>query len=245
MSNVAYAASDPDRPRSFPTIVWPQMQGTGTGIGLSEADVRRMIDEKLNRRGTVRMEITAEMAKGLWDHLSDEFDSMVLDKGDSDLMEVIGWFLDAIGVLDKERFLADYGTTLIDRIYIPFTPGEVSVKWTPVKQVSMAIHEHQHVFDCEEVGAWKFSTGYLASKATRAEYEALAYRTNLEFYWWLAGNMGSASYYAEKIRSYGCGDDQVAFIRAFLESSIHPIREGEIISPVCQVAFAWLEKNRR
>lgn len=193
----------------------------------------------------MRFEITADMAKGLWEHLSDEFDSIVIDKDNSDMMDVVGWFLDAIDVLERDRFMADFGTTLIDRIYIPFAPGEASVKWSPVKQVAMAIHEHHHVWQSDDVGAWRFSTGYLAKKSTRAFYEAEAYRTNLEFYWWLAGNMGNPAYYAEKIRSYGCGDDEVDFVKAFLDMSIPAIEAGEILSPVCKSAFSWLEENRR
>jgi hypothetical protein len=193
----------------------------------------------------MRLEITPEMAAGLWDHLSDEFGSEIVDKDDSKLMRVVGWALDAFGILDKESFLENYGTTLIDTIYLPFAPGEVSQKWTPVKQCSMAIHEHHHVYQCNDVGAVIFSTGYLAKKSSRAHYEAEAYRTNLEFRWWLLGEMGSPTYYAEKIRNYGCGDNEVAFIEKFLEMSVPIIEAGEFTSPVTESAIKWLEANRR
>lgn len=189
-------------------------------------------------------QITPDMAAGLWQHLSSELHSEVVDKQNNTLMEAVGWLLDAFDVMDHERFLADFGTTFIRTIYLPFTPGELSPRWPAATQCSMAIHEHEHVWQYQEDG-FVFVAGYLTKKSSRATWEALAYRTNMEFTHWSTGSLSpdAPAYYAEKIRSYGCGDDEVAFVRDFLEMSVPVILDGEIISPVVQSAVNWLESH--
>jgi len=193
----------------------------------------------------VRVNFTPEMVIGLWQHLEETFESDVVYKPDSTLMEGIAWALDVMDILDPKEFMDNYGTTIFNTIYIPFQVGEAGIVagWPLVNQASMAIHEHHHVHQCATQGPVIFASSYLAKKSGRAHWEAEAYRCNMEYYYWLRGHIDDTepARYARKIKNYGCGDDEVKYIKDFLEMSLPVIRENVVISPVCTEAFKFLE----
>jgi hypothetical protein len=183
-------------------------------------------------------ELTKEVVVGLWQCLQEEFGSEVKHKDDSAFMERVGGFLDLIGVLDKDAFMDNYATTIFDTIYLPFDIGDFSVV-SPLSQVALAVHEHEHVvqYDGDPV---EFCFMYMATKSSRAHWEAEAYRTGMELIYKLTGTMPNADYVARKILNYGCGDDEVQYIRQFLLMSQHPMKHGAIISDVTHRALTFL-----
>jgi hypothetical protein len=189
---------------------------------------------------------TPQLVKGLWKYLSDDNDSEVIHKPDSKLMPGVAWALETMGIMDAEKFLEDFATTIFETIYIPFEIGQETFnRWSLISQMATAIHEHEHVYQCQVHGPLVFAADYLAKRSSRAHYEAQAYRTNMEFRYWLTGGIDDPTYYAQKILNYGCGQDEVAYVRNYLEMSVPVIEQGAFISPITKLAIDWLEEQRK
>jgi hypothetical protein len=214
-----------------------QQDGDAQAVRLQERHVHLQEATTMNIS-----DITLEMAAGLWAHMSKVYGTEVIDKDDSAMMEAVGGFLGTFGVLDKTNFMENYGTTIIKNIYIPFRPGEISKRWYPAAQCSMCIHEHKHAWQSDDEGTFVFASAYLSKKSSRATYEAQAYSTNMEFWYWLTGRMNDPARYARRIKNYNCGDEEVAFVRDYLRMSIPMIEDPDegFISPVVREAVAYL-----
>lgn len=178
------------------------------------------------------IELNAQRVQSIWSHSQEVFRSVVVSKADSSFMNEVGWALDLMGIMDHEKFMKQYTTTIFNTIYVPFKIGSGPVSL--LSQAILAVHEHTHVFQWEKVGSLAFCSGYLAKKSTRAHWEAEAYMAGLEFEWLLTGQLSNSRTIAEKILNYGCGQAEVAYIETFLDMSIPTVRAGGIISPVVQ-----------
>lgn len=191
----------------------------------------------------MKIDITHRMAAGLWQHLSDLYCTDLVDRRSGDLVEPVRWVLDLMGIRDHDMFLRDHSLSLIDTIYTPFVPGEVCSAWPPASQVAVAIHEHHHCLQAEARGAMMFAAGYLLRKDTRASHEAEALRTNLEFHYWLTGQVPDPEPFAREMLQYGCGAREVWSILAYLQYAAPAIEAGEVISESVRAATEWLQKN--
>ena len=98
-------------------------------------------------------------------------------------------FLSRINVLDKDEFLRRYTTTIGKRIYTPFDVGVPDERYDLWRQISVCVHEHQHVEQLLRDGWLKFAGRYLVSSAARAAYEAEAFRCNMELHYWRYGEI--------------------------------------------------------
>ena len=184
-------------------------------------------------------ELTPAVVAGLYQHLSDTYDSQVTSKADAEEMQAIGWALGLMGILDQDTFMQRFATTVFDNIYLPFTPGDFS-KVGAQSQVILAVHEHEHVVQYRREGPLDFCGSYLAQQSARAHWEAEAYRSSVEMCWFMYGRAPDLDRIARKILNYGCGADEVAYIKTFLGMSMPPIERGMIISDVVQTATQYL-----
>jgi hypothetical protein len=60
--------------------------------------------------------LTGGDVAGLWAHMTDHFGTRVVDKADAVEMRLAAHLLDAAGIVDRERFLESFATTIGRRI---------------------------------------------------------------------------------------------------------------------------------
>jgi hypothetical protein len=190
---------------------------------------------------SAQVKLTPELVRGLWDYMSKTYQSRVLDKRTSDLMDLCGWGLDLMGIQDREQFLQDFSTTFFDTIWIPFEIGKPVGKWDLWLQIVICVHEHHHVVQCRRDGALEFASKYLASDTERAVYEAEAYRGAVELHWWRWGTILDTAKLARRLLHYGCTETEVHFVDEYLKVSADAIRHGAVINETSNVAIAYLE----
>jgi hypothetical protein len=184
--------------------------------------------------------ITPEHAVAVWDCLSNNYGSTVHSKDDSDFMKSIGWALNLMEVMDKEVFLKEYSTTIFSHIYIPFEIGKDDKK-DPWSQIVNGVHEHVHVLQCKQEGHLAYAGEYLASKDGRARFEAQAFATALELNWWKDKTLPDIERLSRKLLHYGCGQDQVNFVKGYLKMHSVTVQEGGTINDVTRNAIWMME----
>lgn len=189
----------------------------------------------------------AAAVKAFWAHMQKEFGTSVVLKSSSDMMEVVGQFLDAIGIQDKETFLTRFTTTIGKTIYIPFeigTPGEHYDLW---RQLRVCVHEHQHVVQGGREGWATFSAQYVSSSSWRAGYEAEAYGSDLEMeYWKLGPGLDIESFILQRtqgLKAYGCSDEDILMAQAMLRVRADVTKTGAVETLAAQRAITWLEST--
>lgn len=193
----------------------------------------------------MRMAITHDLARGLWTYLSDYYGTQVVQSLCDDALHDVGLILDAIGIKNQRAFVRQRALTIVDTIYTPFVPGEVTGAWMPVDQVAVAIHEHHHAIQAQLRGAMGYVGGYIVRPDVRATYEAEALRTNLEIGYWLTGAVPDPKQLAASLEGYGCGVDHQAAAYNYLCATIPAIKAGEVQSETVRVATRWLCDNER
>jgi hypothetical protein len=185
--------------------------------------------------------LTSGDAAGLWAHMTDHFGTRVIDKSEAVEMRLIARLLDALRIVDRERFLSNFATTIGRRIYLPFQigRGDEADLW---HQIVLCAHEHQHVAQHDRQGL-RFELGYLTDRATRARLEAEAYRCHLELHYWRWGTLPDARELAERLGSYGCRPEDIDLAERMLRIWAVPIRHGAVLGEASQVAIAWLDEH--
>lgn len=188
-------------------------------------------------------EPSAAIVVALWSHLCAHYGTRVVKKSDSALMKLAGEALDALDIQDSETFMGRFTTTIGDTIYTNFTLGDPGNLWA---QVELAVHEHQHVVQGRRDGL-EYPIAYVASRASRAAYEAEAWGAQLEVSLWHFGpnlNLsGAAKHMSAKLASYGCGPEEIEQAQQTLELRIGMLRHGVAEAEAAKVAIEWLNKN--
>jgi len=195
--------------------------------------------------------LTQKLTQDFWSHMLKEFDASVVQKGDSDLMKVVGTVLDAFGVQDKEQFMQDFVTTLGRTIYCPFKIGIESDKWpawTVWAQVRVCCHECGHVVQGNREGWATFDSRYVTSSSFRAGYEAECYGIDMEMEFWRLGTSGFDPFrFAQErplsLKNYGCKEADIEQAQQQLAIRAGLVAQGVVETKAAQVAIPWLEKH--
>jgi len=189
---------------------------------------------------------TPEVVRDFWAYMSGHYESRVIKRSDALEMKVIAQALRLINAMDVKTFMTRFATTLGNRIYIPFTVGEVpdaeAEAWSLWDQITTAVHEHQHVYQYHKEGqtfVWK----YLLRSSGRAHYEADAYRCNLEMHYWRYGYVPAGHKLAELLRAYKCNETDIAVAEKQFNLSSRTIEQGAIINDASRRAIGWLDAN--
>jgi len=185
-------------------------------------------------------QITPELVKEFWKDALKEFGAKSVDKNDSGFMKSIGWFLDAINVLDKDDFLENFTTTIFTTIYRPFEIGNEDDGWDLWHQITICVHELVHVMQYKDdpIG---FTFSYVASKSSRSDYEAKAYAADMEMHHWRYGTIYNIERRMQSLKSYGVDQEHIDFAIQVLESISETVLEGATINDVAAWAMDWLE----
>lgn len=186
--------------------------------------------------------VTPAVVVGLWDHLQAHYRTTVVTKADAGQMKQLATLLDALGVLDRERFLKEYATTIGRTIYLPFTPGEATATWDLWAQLTVAVHEHQHVVQHVRDGL-RFEVEYVIDSSTRARHEAEAYLTALELHHWRYGQVPPARRFAEKLAAYACSEADILWAAKYLTLAAATIGQGGLVTEAGAVALDWLDAH--
>jgi hypothetical protein len=186
---------------------------------------------------------TPDDVREFWKVMCDRYSTKRVDKSDSMEMRWIAQALGLMGIVDQRDFLQRFTTVIDSTIYTPFVPGVPTPAWSLWGQVRVCVHEHVHVFQDRASGGLGFKWNYLTSAASRAHYEAEAYRTDMVLEWRYQGRMTDPLSLASNLKSYGCSDVDVEVVRRMLALSIPSIREGAMTHEVCRWACDWLDQR--
>jgi len=147
-------------------------------------------------------------------------------------------------VIDNEgEFLRRYTTTIGKRIYTPFDVGMPHEHYDLWGQITVCVHEHQHVEQLLRDGWLKFAGRYLVSSAARAAYEAEAFRSNMELHFWRFGEIPNLRLLAKGLEHYGCDQNDIDMAERMLELSAATVRRGGVVNRSSQKAISWLERH--
>ncbi len=185
-------------------------------------------------------DISKKLILDFWKYMQGYYGTRVVDKKSSKLMKFVSIILNKFGAMSRKNFMDDFTTTLGKNIYTNFKVGD-SDTMDLRKQISICVHEHQHVVQFnKDIG---FSRKYIFNDSARAHYEADAYRCNMEIYYWYTGKLLDPARIAKILLSYGCSKGDVEVCKRNLEMSAVTIGYGGIISEASKVAIRWLNEN--
>jgi hypothetical protein len=187
-------------------------------------------------------EPTPELVQAYWSYLESVYQSKRIDKSSAPEMQLVADVLQLLGIEDKQTFLTRFTTTIGSRIYTPFDPGVPTADYPLWGQITIAAHEHQHVYQFRTEGV-DFMAAYLASSADRAGYEADAYRCGAELDWWRDGVLDDPSPLANHLQAYNCTAADIASAAEILRLSEETIERGGLVSNAAATAIDWLDRN--
>lgn len=188
------------------------------------------------------MNPTSVEVKLFWNYMQEYFSTDVVNKENAAEMEIVASILDTLKIVDKEKFLSRFSTTIGRRIYTPFNVGEDSLDHNLWGQIVTCVHEHQHVVQHDKDGL-KYEIDYVINVSDRIKYECEAYRCNQELNWWRFNNNLNAIQLASVLKNYGCNDSQIDIAGEVFTLNNVSIRQGIIINEASKVAIEWLDKN--
>ncbi len=187
-------------------------------------------------------EIQSDEVVSFWRHMQERFGTTTVNKADAVEMQIIAGVLDTLGILDQERFLKSFTTTLGRKIYTPFEVGSANDGWDLWDQVVVCVHEHQHVVQHDREGL-SFEVSYVADRAARARFEAEAFRSNLEMHFWRYGSTTRSRPLAELLHDYGCRPDDVEVAAHSLALANVSVRRGAVLNESTRAALDWLDSH--
>lgn len=172
-------------------------------------------------------------------------------KPDDSLARYAASALKLLGIMDAERFLHDYATTLPDPltpqsavILIPFKPGIAEGRWSLEAQVRVAPHELVHALQVMILGPGRYTVEYLADEHARAViYEQPALGTAMELAHAWGEQLPDPAALAAKLFSYNCGKDAVDACAVALESRRDIILAGGHLTEPASETISWWQEN--
>jgi hypothetical protein len=184
--------------------------------------------------------ITPEIVVSAWDHMRRYYNTKIVSKKDQELMQMIGQSLDIMGILDKDRFLESYTTTIGDVIYVPFEIGVDTDNHPLHSQLYICGHEHQHYVQWRD-GRLQFMLEYLSDSTQRAKYEANAMHTSMEIRWWHKKELPNIPSYVMKLYNYNCQQKDIEVTQAALNISAKVVKQGGITTEAGKTLIHYLE----
>ncbi|HMA91698.1 MAG TPA: hypothetical protein VKP30_03385 [Polyangiaceae bacterium] len=182
------------------------------------------------------------VVSAFWKHMQSHYGTSLVNKLSSVEMNLLSQALDTLGILKKVEFLENFTTTIGRCIYVPFEPGVPRAGWDLWSQVVICVHEHQHVEQQRRLGI-EYEARYLADRASRAEFETEALRSNLELAYWRTGKIPSTKALANTLSNYCCSAGDIAVASKQLALSALSIRCGAVLNEASKVALDWLDEH--
>lgn len=185
--------------------------------------------------------ITPEDVRDFYIAMCGHYNVKLIDKNNSADMQMLADNLDRLGIVDHDRFLRDFVTTVGNKIYAPFTPGIAVGVWDLWQQTMVLGHEIQHVAQDRAKEGILFEFEYTSNSTKRAYYEMEAYRVQQTLAWHFRGEELSPRALAELLRDYNCDQADIDMVCKMLMISAKAIQKGAVPGAVCQFEVDWLE----
>jgi len=192
------------------------------------------------------MKVTGKDVESFWKYMAKKYDFKIVQKGDAQEMRAIGWALDLMGVQTKDDFLRSYTTTVIVGgwrcVYVPFEIGDGSQAQL-INQIATCVHECQHVVQADRDPSQPMK--YLTSDASRAYYEADAYRATMEMFFFFTGKLLPPKSLANILKSYSIGkaDRRIAEKHLIIAGKV--VKRGGVITGTSKVAIKWWKRRKK
>ena len=191
----------------------------------------------------MKVNFTEQKVKNYWDYISRVYGMKIVQKRNSHLMKFISWFLNLFNIVPKDFFMNSFTTTIGKTVYVPFELGNgLGDNQTLESQFSTLVHENQHVIQYMREGI-KFFVKYLFSSSCRARYEAEAYTSNLELYYFMYGSIFDVYKVAKSLQYYNCSYKDIGEAVDILNTNVILIQNGKSICESSNVAIMWLEEQ--
>ncbi len=173
-----------------------------------------------------KLQVNSKQVKDFYKIMSKKYECDIVDKDDNIMMEGISYFLDGIGIMDKEEFLNNFTTTIFDNIYVPFEIGNAT-ECSLNTQISILIHELVHVRQFNE-SKIKMPIAYLINSADRAMYESEAWSANIEFLYKRGYTIKEShlDHYSKKFKKYGGNSKDILVIKNKMKSDLAMIQQN-------------------
>jgi len=193
-------------------------------------------------RRVSKRQLTGKDVIAFWKYMGSKYGFRVVQKANAEEMQAIGWALDMMGVQSQTDFMRKYTTTIGTTVYVPFKIGKGNQ--TQLRsQIITCVHESEHVVQFKR-NRGRFIFNYLSSDAARAHYEAEAYLTNMEMYFFFTGTVLAAGTLANTLRGYGVGHADIRVTKKHLSIAAKVVRNGDVISNTSKTAIRWLKKRK-
>lgn len=189
---------------------------------------------------TVGERLSGDDVVAFYGYMKKKFGTMVIEKADAVEMRVVAASLALMGIMDVQKFLKKYATTVGNRVYVPFEVGSDEVSL--VDQIALLVHEHVHVGQFEANG---FVPEYLLNSGKRALHECSAYRATMEMVFYLTGRCPSPSKLAKGLKAYMCSDEDIAVADKYLNLASEVVKGSGVITEESKVAIAWLRRRMK
>jgi len=191
------------------------------------------------------MKVTGKQVMAFWKYMAKKYDFDIVTKADAKEMRIVGWALEQMHIQKKADFLKKYTTTIVlgkwRCVYIPFEIGE-GTQAKLIYQNETCVHESQHVVQATRDRMQPMK--YLRSDASRAFYEADAYRANMEMHRFFTGRMLSAKYLANLLKGYSIGKADRRICEKHLIIASKVVKRGGVITGPSKVAIRWWKKQQ-
>lgn len=184
---------------------------------------------------------TPEQVQKFWRYMMAVFKASVVDKRNSFEMKALSALLGKAGIIDPEKFLQHYATTIGRRIYVPFDIGVPTSEWSLWDQIVVCAHECQHINQLDWMGPLRFAWKYLGSSRGRAHLEAEAYRCQLELHYWHTGEILPAEQIVASLKAYNVSDADVEFAATIIRMASEAVRRGAITNQASHAAIEYLD----
>lgn len=177
-------------------------------------------------------------------HMTRIYRIKIIDKRSAPEMKIVAWFLDRAKIIDRRNFMKYYSVLLGNKLYLPFTPGDINDPDFPLSnQCATIIHECQHREQQFKKGVFRWVWEYATSSARRAAYEIEAYRTNMEIHFWYTGRILDPFRLGRILGNYSCTSRDIRIAQTSLARHAPYIKQGLIASAATVKALDWIRKN--
>ena len=169
-------------------------------------------------------------------------------KKDAVEMQIAGAILEALKIMDAERFKAFSTTIAIPGVgvvcWLGFDLAENVDEETIFARMCTLVHEAQHAVDMATQGALVFDVLYVVDKDKRCVDEARGYATSAPLRIWRGWAPVPKADVGEKLQSgYGVGAEARATAENAYESLLITVTAGGAYSPVVKFAIGWLDQR--
>jgi len=192
------------------------------------------------------MHVTGDQVKAFWKYMSKKYGFQIVQKDNAVAMQIVGWALEQMDIQDQDEFLSRYSTTVclgdFKAVYIPFEIGKGNQAQL-IAQILTCVHETEHVLQAKRDPLQPVK--YLQSDANRAFYEADAYRTNMEMYWFFTGKLIAPKSLANLLKGYSVGKADRRIAEKHLKIASKVVERGGVISTPSKVAIRWWKAQKK